>query len=303
MTISYLLQRLSERIDLYRIRRKVSSQIKSVSAPQFFILSSGRSGSTLLRKLLVEKYEVYIPPESNDLIVQSAKLFFRGRSNWVNSVNEFIELIKIMKLPAHWEINLDELQKSLLSIPVDQREFYPVMDLLYRSSAPDGLEYSIIGDKTPYLILRSDWLQALFPEAKYIYVMRDGRDVVLSRMKAFNESIEEAANRWLWAIKEYEKLKRKSRNVYLVKYEDLVSNTEQTLLEITKFLEVSPGDHSNLVALGDDKLKHHSNLSKPITIESIGKWRQDLSIQNQQRLNKKLLKPLLSYGYGSQDYK
>ena len=39
------------------------SVIDAHSCP-FFIVSSGRSGSTFLRKLMIENYDVNIPPES-----------------------------------------------------------------------------------------------------------------------------------------------------------------------------------------------------------------------------------------------
>jgi protein-tyrosine sulfotransferase len=288
VNLKYPFLRVSEKFALLSIRRKLKGTDLLANSPQFFILSSGRSGSTLLRKLLVENLDIHIPPETNDLIVKAGKLFFLSNDNWQEKVAQFISQIKSMNLTDHWKINLNELKIKLLSLPADQQGFYTVTDMLYHSSAPDGLEYSIIGDKTPYLILRSDWLLTLFPTAKYIYVMRDGRDVVLSRMKAFNETVQDAAKRWLWSVKELEKMQVKKANIKVIRYEDLVTQPEKYLETLRVFLNANELDLPRASILGDDKLEHHKNLELSVFTDSIGQWEKELSQSNQRFLQKQL---------------
>ena len=171
MNLKYPFIRAKEKIELELIKRKLNNANLTTKLPSFFILSSGRSGSTLLRKILVDNFDVYIPPETNDLLIQSARLFFLSRSTWEEKVDQLIDLIKIMKLPEFCDINYNTLQKDLLSLPIDKRGYYNSIEIVYKSLVPEGLFHSIIGDKTPFLILRSNWLLTLFPEAKFIYII------------------------------------------------------------------------------------------------------------------------------------
>jgi len=57
-------------------------------------------------------------------------------------------------------------------------------------------------------------------------------------------------------------------------------------------------DHTKQVKkLGDTDKEHHSNLSKPISSDSVGKWRNNLSESDQESITKLLHKHLQRLGY------
>ena len=57
-------------------------------------------------------------------------------------------------------------------------------------------------------------------------------------------------------------------------------------------------DHTKQVKkLGDTDKEHHSNLSKPISSDSVGKWRNNLSESDQESITKLLYKHLQRLGY------
>src|SRR6478735_6678781 len=69
----------------------------------FFILSAGRSGSTLLRKLLLTNVPVNIPPESDDLIPKLIKFYLRyNHKSWEYIVNGCIEIFNNEPSTKHW---------------------------------------------------------------------------------------------------------------------------------------------------------------------------------------------------------
>jgi hypothetical protein len=85
------------------------------------------------------------------------------------------------------------------------------------------------------------WLlwKKIFPEAKLIQVIRDGRDVVSSGMSYNYYSFEAGVKTWVRAIEQSRQVSTVfDRGHYLeVKFEDLVSRTERTMRSIIEFVE------------------------------------------------------------------
>ena len=78
--------------------------------------------------------------------------------------------------------------------------------------------------------------------------------------------------------------------------------TEESIKKVCDFIGISYHsdmlDHTSQVKkLGDTDKAHHSNLSKPISSESVGKWKHNLSESDQESITKLLHKPLLRLGY------
>jgi hypothetical protein len=85
---------------------------------------------------------------------------------------------------------------------------------------------------------------ALFPDARIILVIRDGRDVVSSGMRTFDWEWEFAVRQWTLSarrIQEFLRQNENSRQVLLVHYEDLFQHTQAQLLRILAFLDLDPG--------------------------------------------------------------
>ena len=83
-------------------------------------------------------------------------------------------------------------------------------------------------------------IQAYLPEARFIHLIRDGRDVALSVLKQTwgPQSIEAAAEKWRSRVN-----RGRSQAPYLgyymeVKFEDLVLHTERELRRICEFIEL-----------------------------------------------------------------
>jgi Sulfotransferase family len=145
------------------------------SAP-FFIVGSGRSGSTLLRVIIASHSQIAIPPETWFLLplidqlpidrpldpeeVTAAARIITGHYRWPD-----------MKMEAGEFLNaLNALDRPSLA---------QVVEVIYRRHmASEGKKRW--GDKTPGYIEIIPQLAQVFPGARFIHLLRDGRDVAKS---------------------------------------------------------------------------------------------------------------------------
>jgi len=89
-------------------------------------------------------------------------------------------------------------------------------------------------EKTPWHVLRIDMALRLFPRAKVIIMVRDGRDVVNSMMKR-GRALDESCDLWRRAIDAGRPYHHNER-CHVVHYEDLISDPEGTLRRVCGFI-------------------------------------------------------------------
>jgi protein-tyrosine sulfotransferase len=84
----------------------------------------------------------------------------------------------------------------------------------------------------------------LFPRARLLILVRDGRSAVQSSMATFGWDFDTAAHLWAEGAEEVRRFDRANRGLGLpyrvVRYEDLVDDLEPALLEILAFLDLDP---------------------------------------------------------------
>jgi len=230
-----------------------------------FIVSCGRSGTTLLRKQLIENTFVHIPPESDDNIPQSIIYYTRNiYKPWNDIIDGVLNLWINSPSFKYWNLDLYENIDVLRSIGKDKQNLSAIINYIYtehlKKQNPTATSW---GDKTPYLVYRLRWLMLLYPKSKFVHQMRDGRNVILSRVRNFNESLSFALNKWNWSIEHWEKLK--TPNKILIKYEDLVNNNDKTLGDVIEYLNLERRiEEGGSVDLGDDVLMHHAEIHKKL---------------------------------------
>ena len=299
--INYYLTTLIEKIFigigyLFNNQLKIRSEVSPV-----FIVSAGRSGSTLLRKLLIQTGYFNIPPESGDFIPAAAKTYIRNSfMPSKNKKQKILELIINNEELKIWNIDIDAVKNAFESMPAKQCDLPTLIQLIYIQYGIDknlsGCQFW--GDKTPFLVYRLPWIKLIFPNAKIIHIVRDPRAVVLSRRKEFGDSIDYAIKRWKWSIKCISKAK-KNQNILEVKFEDLVLSTDMTMGKILGNLSenLTFANRQRNVILGDDHLKHHQNLKKPILENKTKEWEKFLSKEDKEYIEQLLSFEMGKYGY------
>lgn len=132
-----------------------------------------------------------------------------------------------------------------------------------------------------------DRYHVLWPKARHIYIMRDGRDILASQLNtgSFNPDPAQLGKNWTARAVNFERfLDRSGATGAIVKYEDLAREPEQTLRTLCGQLGLSFSDQMLSHHEHDISLLHKprgqlsaARVAKPIDESAIGRWRQDLS--------------------------
>ena len=153
---------------------KKNKEPEAERAPVPFIVGVGRSGTTMLRLMLDAHPELTIPPETHfvpDLIdaIQSGASREKAVET-MTAVRQWGDLgIEPDQVLERWRA-LDDFKPGPAL-----RAFYVIYT--ERQGKPRW------GDKTPIYVKNMLRIESVLPEARFIHVIRDGRDVALSRWK------------------------------------------------------------------------------------------------------------------------
>ncbi len=241
--------------------------------PYVFIVGCPRSGTTLLRRMIDAHRQIAITRETHWI----AKRFERRQGvtpdglvtpellSWLLSDEKFTRM----------RIGQDELEGLVAGEePVSYSTFVTGVFDLYGK----GQGKRLVGDKVPGYVRSIPTLHALWPEARFVHIIRDGRDVSLSAInwsrtyklaRKFStwteDPITTAAVWWEWHVR----LGREDggslapKLYHEVRYEELVSEPAKECEKLCSFLNL-PYD--------DAMLKFHERLPDPRSYAK-KKWR------------------------------
>jgi len=270
-----------------------NAPIKLSPAP-FFILGSGRNGSTLLASILNAHKDVFVPPEQFILPYTIFKRYLKFYWSINNLKQDVLNTIKMPNQTLNWKVDLRKIE-------LKDKGMASLFNSIYRSYAKQVKgDVKIWGDKTPLNIHFLNFIYPEFSNAKYIFLIRDPRDVALSYKKLTDHKAKNtdfAIWKWNDSVKMLDYLLART-DVLIIKYEELVCNPERELKKILSYLEISEdmsilSSKSGASDMGVGDHSFHQNLDKPINSSSVGKWKlelQDLDIkyaEQHTKLNRK----------------
>ncbi len=242
------------------------------------VLGVSRSGTTLLKQMLDRHPELAIPTESYFL----PQLWDRHGER-PNREAFLADLPRLARL-EDWGVTRDEVDERLPAEPT----FSQAVQAIYRSHA-EARGKSRFGDKTPSYMGELDVLERAFPGARYVHLIRDGRDAALSflaltRRPSFNwarpRGLGSFAVQWRREVEGARRFGRErlgERYVEL-RYEDLVSDPEGGLRAICPILELEfdPAMLAYHEAPDAGTLRDHPKLADPPT-PGLRSWRDQMS--------------------------
>jgi hypothetical protein len=210
-------------------------------AKQLFILGAPRSGTTFLASLL-SKTRFGSPFETHFIPKYYKKLNKIGDLNDFKNFQLLLNRILRERPVMQWRlrINSKEFYESFNG-DVTYPKIVNKLCALNRST-----EAICWGDKTPWYLGELDLINSMFPDAIYIYIVRDGRDVALSLLQKEwgPNNLYACARYWKNLNFQTELISELERNNQLIKikYENLLDNPHDTLKSVLTFLKEEASD-------------------------------------------------------------
>ena len=267
------------------------------SSNSFFILGSGRNGSTLVASILNADKNIFIPPEQFVLPYAIMKKYLLPYTTnvWQKDV---LGMFKEERKTLNWNAKL----KDVIITDKNIYNFFNQIYISYAKSIQKNIK--LWGDKTPINIHFIKYIYPEFKNSKYIYLLRDPRDVVLSYKKLKNHkavATKYAIWKWKDSVRQLRYL-QKQTNVLLVKYEELVSDPTNEVNKILNYLNLEDNNQliqskSTASQMGVGAKEHHKNLNKEISTDSIGKWKEKLAKEDITQVENECADYLKEFGY------
>jgi protein-tyrosine sulfotransferase len=285
----------------------LADRSNALSCTPLLIISAGRSGTTLLRSMLVMGGQIAIPPESyvfSKAVWKFARLRYFG---WQFVSREIVSLFEDHPTLRLWEMEWLDAHERAQAISVGNRSLAKIIDEVFLSYAAQHFPNADCwGDQTPINTLYLPWIRRVFPKARYLHMLRDGRDSIVSNVRSQGETLARATQRWRSSVREASTLQSAlpADRFLEVRYEDLVQDPESKVQEICRFakLRYMPKmlDYWNSPTTVEHRYQsHHANLSRPVFTASIGRWKQHLSAEQQRYVHAKVGGLLEQTGYSA----
>jgi hypothetical protein len=143
--------------------------------PYLFLVGSHRSGTTLLRRIVEAHSRIAVVPET-DWVPQ----FYKQRTGLSAEGTVTEALIPLLlEHPKFGHLGVSPKELRRLLAPGERPDYADFVSRIFdRCGAARGKP--LVGDKTPNYVRQVHVLHGLWPGARFVHLIRDGREVCLS---------------------------------------------------------------------------------------------------------------------------
>ena len=247
-----------------------------------FVLGAARSGTSHLNLVLDRQFGFGMGPEGHFVNEFAGKLGRYGNLASAKNARRLAqdlsqcEMLRIIRDRWPEEIRFDVTPDQILE-RVPEPTYAGYVYAVFKCVAL-GQNKPHVGNKNPGFWQHLPLLHALFPtQAKYLAIVRDGRDVALSTMKTQwgEKSAYVCAQSWSRSLQAVRELERKlgGGRVLQIRYEDLLGQPRATMSEIQTFLSLD---------LEEDQIAQFVETTEQSRARyGLGKWREQMSDDDQ----------------------
>jgi sulfotransferase family protein len=290
-----------------RIMRHERTWRNWIDVPPVFVVGPGRSGTTLLRMMLSAHPNIFVSSEGAYVCPLRCKISSHGDLRDIQNLDR----LRIELLPWLEAVNylsppgIDELAAWVDRFGCDERALITFFGTWEARVLGKG-DLAWWGDNEPSHVFNIPYFKSLFPNCKFILMIRDPRDVYASFQAAWPRFRTAETSALLWERCLLHGLLAASclgdSTVKQVRYEDLVTHPKEQLEEICEFLDVEYTDamlkfHEIEAARNLSSVDHHRNIVKPVFTSSVGKYRQILTREEIATIEQQLCTPMSYFGY------
>lgn len=236
---------------------------------RIFVVGCARSGTTLVQAMLASHSKIYGFPETFFFVN------YPDLQSWLSPTKIWRQFRS-----SHWAYQeamerLDISQSTIAKVTPASglpRKFIHQLDQIALLN-----HKSIWTEKTPGHINHLEQIRSAVPKARFVHVLRDGRDVIASlealyqQRKTENEhasvwDLENSITQWNNAIS-ISRSYQNSEKHHLLCYEDLVENSEATLVDLCSFIGVE---------YQREMIDYHKQSSSVLGNDIKNSWRRDV---------------------------
>lgn len=282
------------------IRRRRMAGASPPGPPAPFVIGVGRSGTTLLRLMLDAHPGLTIPPETHFV-----PALIRECERWRATPEKLLAALVNHPEPGWKDLALDADDLLKRWHAIEPLKTPDVVRAVYEAYAErEGKPRW--GDKTPRYVRKMGRIHRVLPEARFIHLIRDGRDVALStkrRMESWNRpkavEVERVAKRWRSRILGARHTGERLEGHYIeMRYETLVRDPEAALQRVCELIELDYDPvmmryHERAAARleeinrdldakdgavrpASERLAAHAMTMKPPSAERLEVWRREM---------------------------
>lgn len=276
----------------------------NVESP-IFIVGAPRSGTTMLSVTLDRHPNICIPPETQFFSQFLPSLPENGA---VLKAEELVELALSSSRIKDLHLDKNKVLEVFLEMGKNGPLEYLLLAILKCYAQKEGkLRF---GEKSPGHLNCLEHILSVFPKAKIICIVRDGRDVVRSLLEVGWAEPGNPRRFWLFCMQWEQSMrlslkfndKFSSESFFMVKYEDIILQPELEISKICKFLgekfslsQLSEVTASNVVPAWEKSWK--GNATMPLDKSRIYAWRNTADKKQIWAMNCIMGKMLADAGY------
>jgi len=253
---------------LHKFFLKIRKMKKTSEIPIILIGGCTRSGTTLARALIGMHPKIACPQK--ECLIYNIK------------TPHFLE--------STFDFSTEEINHLKTKFNEDNLTFAERVISLYLKKS----NKEFIALKAPLYVTVVNELFKIFPNMKFIHMIRDGRDVACSLKTYPNKEVIgdkiyqiNSRNPLSWCIRKWitfmaAGIKQRGSKGYIeIKYEDLVNSPVETMKNLFEFLELDMPSKDQLLSYYkyEIDIKHPQNIEigKPIYNKAIERWKRDMS--------------------------
>jgi hypothetical protein len=225
------------------------SHEKSGPNPYFFLVGSHRSGTTLLLRIADAHSRIAVAPETHWI-----PQYYKQRAGLTAEGMVTEELIaRLVEHPKLHHLGVSPKKLKRLLAPGEPPAYADFVGRIFDRFG-EARGKPLVGDKTPNYVRQVHVLNALWPRARFVHLIRDGRDVCVSVLAWKRKAARMAELYPTWSEDPFttaalcwERDVRQGRDrgrplgpalYHEIRYEDLVLRPADEARDLCSFLEV-----------------------------------------------------------------